>query len=491
MLLLAQLPDSRTNGQFEKYPPGERGNESPIRFKPLKKEAIGMKNVTRLKMDGGISKTYLILEVGNTETFILKVIQHKSLIKDLRIEEKILKLSVDAAIKKNRIEVLVGEASTETRAIAELEELRSAKLEIKASIKSLVDSAFDSMTTLLSAFLAIKWEAIVEKECDSDDFVSLDGKKGTVARGRNMGSLSPCYFKFVELVAPSDCAEEIFRYITTNLHFHCLSGLSKYTINQLIGRLLELNDYLKYCPCIKHMLGSPDELVTRAVAISQLDLVTVIMNMLPNKVDAKLRASLKQGEFITDVPDLLSRLETICAKIKVDSHLLKDFADRYNLREKGTAGTPKKQGHMPNLQAPIPKKRKIAGGGKPGPHSGGGQKECAYCLKFNSKTDPKEMYVYKTHETANCSKYYPDGNIKTTYGSSKTKGYASHKSSKSGGGKRVSAHKLKKLKKKQEKLTKLMFAMHVGKKKSKKAALKALNSSSSSSSSSSFSSSSY
>ena len=56
MLLLAQLPDTCTDSQFEKYSPGVRGNVSPIRFKPLKKEAIGLKGVTRLKLAGGISK---------------------------------------------------------------------------------------------------------------------------------------------------------------------------------------------------------------------------------------------------------------------------------------------------------------------------------------------------------------------------------------------------------------------------------------------------
>ena len=260
------------------------------------------------------------------------------------------------------------------------------------------------MTTLLNDFLGKKWSAITDKECDSADFVSLTGKKGTLARGRNLGSLSPCYFKFVGLVAPNDCAEEIFKYMTTNLHFHCLSKEWKYTIHQLIGRLLEFNGYLKYCPCIKHTLGSPDELVSRANPISQLDLVTLIRNALPNKVDAKLTASLKLGEFITDVDTLLLRLETICAEIKVDTHLLADFAEKHNLREKKSDGTTSKRSQMVNLQAPIPKKRKTDGGGKQGPPSGNGNKECALCKKFNSTTDPKQMHVYKTHGTAFCAK---------------------------------------------------------------------------------------
>ena len=123
---------------------------------------------------------------------------------------------------------------------------------------------------------------------------------------------------------------------------------------------------------------------------------------------------------------------------------------------------------MANISSPIPKKHKNDGGGKQGPQNGqSGHKECALCKKFNSSTDPKQAHVYKTHNTANCSKYYPDGNIKSTYGSSKTssKGYASHKG-KSGGGKHLSAHKLKKLKKQKKKLTKMVLALNLGKKKS-------------------------
>ena len=162
MLLLAQLPNSCSNGQFEKHHPGEHGVESPMRFKPTN-DTVDLKNTTKLKLEGGISKKYSVLSEGNTETFILKVQEHKTLIRDLKIEEKISALSAEGVIKQARITVLNTENSGELTAKANLEELLSAKLEIKASIKSLREQVFNAMTTLLSSSLGKAWNIIVEK----------------------------------------------------------------------------------------------------------------------------------------------------------------------------------------------------------------------------------------------------------------------------------------------------------------------------------------
>ena len=228
--------------------------------------------------------------------------------------------------------------------------------------------------------------------------MSLNGKKVTQPRGRNLGSLSPCYFTFVGLVAPPNYAEEVLRYITNMVH----SKLSVRKSNVILTRC----------------------------------------EILP--------------------------IHTVCASRKRMEH--------------PHSGPVKR---LCNFSLPIPKKHKNDRGGKQGLQTGSGHKECTLCKKFNSSTDPKQMHAYKTHNTANCSKYYPDGNIKSTYGSSKTssKGYASHKG-KSGGGKHLSAHKLKKLKKQKKKLTKMVLALNMGKEMSKNKQLEALNSDSSSSDSS-------
>ena len=138
MLLLAQLPNNCSNGQFEKHPPGERSVESPIRFKPTK-ETIDLKNTTKLNLEGGISKTHSVFSEENTETFILKVHEHKTILEHLKSEEKVLSLTAKCVVKQARITVLVTENSAEPIAKAKLEELISAKLEHKAGIKALTN----------------------------------------------------------------------------------------------------------------------------------------------------------------------------------------------------------------------------------------------------------------------------------------------------------------------------------------------------------------
>ena len=70
----------------------------------------------------------------------------------------------------------------------------------------------------------------------------------------DFSSLSPCYFRFVKLVAPFDAAERLRRHMTTNMVLNTEKGI---TIEMGIARVVEMNEALPYLPCLKHKEGAP------------------------------------------------------------------------------------------------------------------------------------------------------------------------------------------------------------------------------------------
>ena len=70
----------------------------------------------------------------------------------------------------------------------------------------------------------------------------------------DFSSLSPCYFRFVKLVAPFDAAERLRCYMTTNMVLNTDKGI---TIEMGVARISEMNEVLPYLPFLKHKERAP------------------------------------------------------------------------------------------------------------------------------------------------------------------------------------------------------------------------------------------
>ena len=66
---------------------------------------------------------------------------------------------------------------------------------------------------MVSNELRKKWEIIVARECDSPNYVNLNGKRQAIKRGRSVASVEPCYTHFLRLFGPQDSAERQKNYI--------------------------------------------------------------------------------------------------------------------------------------------------------------------------------------------------------------------------------------------------------------------------------------
>ena len=86
----------------------------------------------------------------------------------------------------------------------QIENLNEANRELKETIRTLQKDAFDYFEKLFSPARAVKWQLILKEEVGSVDYVSLTGTKPGLVRTMDFSTLSPCYFRFVKLVAPFD-----------------------------------------------------------------------------------------------------------------------------------------------------------------------------------------------------------------------------------------------------------------------------------------------
>ena len=95
---------------------------------------------------------------------------------------------------------------------------------------------------------------ILKEEIGGVDYVSLTGTKPGLVRTIDFSSLSPCYFRFVKLVAPFDAAEPLRCHMTTNMALNTDKGI---TIKMGMARVIEMNKALHYFPCLKDKEGPP------------------------------------------------------------------------------------------------------------------------------------------------------------------------------------------------------------------------------------------
>ena len=416
MVLRAELPKTLLATNFERYDPSRQGGQVPIRFVPevvKEPDKKGSKSTTvKFKISPTVEKTFKVLIEGGTEAFINHIRLHKTIIADCKVKERAV--AARALITSNRQEIA---HLTEQDAAANqdrIENLVDANKELNETVRTLVKDAFDYFEKILSPVLAIKWRKIVEEEVEGTDFVSLTGTKPGKARGRDFPALSPCYFRFVRLVAPQDAAERLRRYMNTNMVLNTDKGI---TIEMGVGRVIDMNECLPYLPCLKHKEGSPTEMTAMNVKYTEIELCTIVLNAVNLRTSTAYFASV-QNEFPTDLTKLTQQLTRVCDQNKEHKRMLNDLASRMGLKNNGS-GTGN-CGTMSSANEPIPRKQKGNGKrggetstaasstGRGGNATSAGEKGCTLCKKFSTKSP----HAWKTHATKDCRKWNSDGTQK-------------------------------------------------------------------------------
>ena len=111
--------------------------------------------------------------------------------------------------------------------------------------------------------------------------MSLSGTRPGVIWGKVFDAISPCYFRFMRLFCAQDSAERARRCITTNLVINLEKDL---TMEQGIGRMVELNKTLPYLPCFKHKIYSPDGWTAQNKKFSEVEMCSHVLFPMSFKV---------------------------------------------------------------------------------------------------------------------------------------------------------------------------------------------------------------
>ena len=194
----------------------------------------------------------------------------------------------------------------------EIKNLNKANRELKETICSLQKGAFDYFEKLLSPALVVKWQLILKEEIGVTDYVSLTSTKPRIVRTMDFSSLSPCYFRFVKLVAPFDAAERLRRYMTTNMVLNTEKGI---TIEMGVARAVDMNKALPYLPCLKHKEGAPAAMSALNVKYTEIELCTIVLNAVNLTVPTAYYAAV-QNEFPTDITRLTAQFTRVCNQNK-------------------------------------------------------------------------------------------------------------------------------------------------------------------------------
>ena len=110
------------------------------------------------------------------------------------------------------------------------------------------EEVFNYFEQLLAESLTPQLVDIVQDECYSEGYIKLNGKKNTSGKKRGLcwSSLTACKRRFLLTVVAEDAAESHRRYMST-----LLRKAKAVTCKQFIMRIMQMNTYTVYLPCLK------------------------------------------------------------------------------------------------------------------------------------------------------------------------------------------------------------------------------------------------
>ena len=122
---------------------------------------------------------------------------------------------------------------------AQVDALKTEILELKGNLVALNQSVFDTFEQSLAASLQAPFMKIVEEQCDSADYVDLNGKRVT---GAPRGAVAKAWLRLY--TGEEDAFELSFRWFQN----HILLTTDKALVEALIYRVKDINELLPWCP---------------------------------------------------------------------------------------------------------------------------------------------------------------------------------------------------------------------------------------------------
>ena len=398
MSTVETLPKGLKPETFEKgNPPLSR--IPPIRFVPNDLEYIGRGNgkpqKIKITISGDIQKEFHILVKGGMEDAYKQCLAHSSLIREKKFAEHLDANKRLIAQKTSEYESLQKKNSSSSRLL----DISEALAELEHNRKDLKNGIFDLFGSLVSDDLRKKWEIIVARECDSPNYVDLDGKRQAIKRGRSVASVVPCYTHFLRLFGPQDSAERQKNYIQQLLRLI----FDICNVEQAFFRVAEMNGYIKWLPCLKNEENSPAEM-ERILPLNGFELCGALVRSLPRSIETAYTVA--GPRFECNVANLCRKIEDIVDNQKTKQAEVKAIVHSMGITTED-GRIPKKSARSNNNNNHVKKQ----GGGGPAKgdrkSAGGTRVVCAYCDKWKPNGNAKY-----THTTEQCNTFNADGSRK-------------------------------------------------------------------------------
>ena len=400
MKLRLALPDGLRHKDCERFDPAKLGGMPPMRFvpDPPSSQEEGEVKGERIKIavNDSVSKYFTEFVTGNAESIAQLISDHENIVADLKLEEKYNEFKK----LKQAKEALLGDTDRmKKKTDEEKEELRDSVKELEASMVQTRQEAYDYFEKLIHPSLRQNWHKIVEEQCDSAEFVNLNGVKKTTKRGRTFAALPACYKQVMLWSTTADAAERHRRYLSTTIKV----PWPKVKVAQGIARCVVLNDLTKYLPTLKSQEGSPASLPRLDKPYSELEMCTFVLSALPMSLSTAYWAS-KGVHFPTCLKKLQQDLELVETQQMCHEKIMDQLRTAAGgSKKKDAEGAPRasmKSGDR------IPKKKKKGDDEKSSTRE---QRLCQLCAVHAPK-------IKNTHNTKDCKKFNADGTRKNSSG---------------------------------------------------------------------------
>jgi hypothetical protein len=255
---------------------------------------------------------------------------------------------------------------------------------------------------LLDDSLKERWDEIVSEQTeDEKGFMAAGGIRMTGKRGKTIPALKACIRQWLLQVMEPNAVEHHRNYLSAQIKM----PFRGYNCRAFSTRVLQLNEYCKYLPCLKDEEGSPANPRRANVPFDDIELSMIMLHAVPNSLSQAYWAKMGVGHFPTSVKEVVKELLLLEPEFRQNQQI-QDIVEKNAHKMTNAAKLVEKPGEGKSVSNKGPSLGKIpkkgtANGGKESQNAsiskGGTDKHCERCAQWSLPT-------CKSHNTNECKR---------------------------------------------------------------------------------------
>jgi hypothetical protein len=294
--------------------------------------------------------------------------------------------------RQEELDALISSGAEQGR-----KEIKEAINECVSLMKSVKQEFWQLFECLLDGPLVEGWKKIIKDKCDGECHVVKGGIKKSAKRGRTFTAMHACIRVWLLNIMRPNAAERHHVYMQTQIRLPA-RGCS---IKAFISRIVEINGYAKFLPCLKDVEGSPEQLKRMDRPFTELELCNIVLQAIPYPFACAFWANKGAGHFPVDLRVMTEDLALHKPEFKRTQGVVEKLSggpqttyQKSSTEEKG--GSKRKA-------KPNPQNSDKKNSDKSKKHKQGNKKLCKLCKQWS----PNWKH---THKTGNCHHWDKTGN---------------------------------------------------------------------------------